>query len=602
MSRTTPPQTVQRAAGALRAGRPGDALAALGDAPAGADALYLRALALSALGRTQEAEPAFDAAADAGAPLGELRLNQANMRRRAGRHDAALAACAAAEAAGAAPAPLGVARGASLAALGRLAEARAAYEAALAAAPDDHAALTGLGGLLNRLGQPEAAAPLLDRALARRRTAPALNNRASAARRLGQLTEELGLLREAAALAPRDPDVLANRARAAARAGQKAEAVAGFVAALSADPLNAHTHRDLARYLFEAGERAHLLRGYDAVPEAAPAGVRARLLVQAAGFAARADMRAEAEDRYARALALVPDLPAGLAGLADLREGAARAEAWERAYAAAPGDPGLRLGYAWHLLRDQDAPEAAERVLARPVPPAHAQARLAYDGVCARLLGRDRYEAVHDAHSLAGTRQIAPPPGETLAGFLAAVEDALAPHFTGDGAPIDQTLFGGEQSRGDLWATRDPVLAQLRAALLEAATSFRDDLPVPPGHPARGRGPLTCGAAWSVRLTSGGGHRDHFHGRGTISSAHYVRVPAAMSPAGAAGDRPGQLRLGRPDLDRPDLPATRHVVPEPGLVALFPSYLWHGVEPFEATEPRLTTPADFVARTGGPGL
>ena len=594
---STTPQAVARAAGALRAGRPGDALTILGPAPRGADALYLRALALSGLGRLVEADPAFEAAARAGAPLGELRLNQGNMHRRAGDAVAALARYdEAAEAVPPPPTPaLQTARGAVLSRLGRLDEARAAYEAALADAPSDHAALTGLGGVLNRLSDPEAARPLLDRALEARRTAPALNNRAATARRLGAFAEELGLLREAASLAPRDPDVLANRARAAARAGQKEEAIAGFVAAIRAAPLRIDAHRDLARYLWETGEHAHLLASFDTVPKDAPDAVRAAFEVEAGALASRARMTDAARERFLRALALEPGLTAAMIGLAEAQGGEERVASWTRAFEAAPNDPSVRHGYAWHLLRDQDAPEAAERVLDWTPPPSHAQERLAFDGVAARLLGRDRYEAVHGVHRLAGERVIAPPPGETLTGFLAAIEDALATHFSGVGAPIDQTLFGGEQSRGDLWDSRVPVLRQLREAMLAAARGFWTDLPVGPDHPARagGAGPLVPGPAWSVRLKSGGGHRDHYHARGVLSSAHYVAVPAAMGPTGTAPERPGWLRLGRPDLPRSDLPAQRHMRPEPGLMILFPSYLWHGVEPFHAKELRVTTPADF---------
>ena len=59
----------------------------------------------------------------------------------------------------------------------------------------------------------------------------------------------------------------------------------------------------------------------------------------------------------------------------------------------------------------------------------------------------------------------------------------------------------------------------------------------------------------------------------------------------------GALRFGRPPLDDPRLTAERHVTPEPGLLVLFPSYMWHGVERFEAAGPRITTPADFAPET-----
>jgi hypothetical protein len=42
------------------------------------------------------------------------------------------------------------------------------------------------------------------------------------------------------------------------------------------------------------------------------------------------------------------------------------------------------------------------------------------------------------------------------------------------------------------------------------------------------------------------------------------------------------------------LQAEHWVQPKPGLLALFPSYMWHGTEPFGGTEPRLTIAFDLV--------
>ena len=60
-------------------------------------------------------------------------------------------------------------------------------------------------------------------------------------------------------------------------------------------------------------------------------------------------------------------------------------------------------------------------------------------------------------------------------------------------------------------------------------------------------------------------------------------------------DRAGWLRLGKPPVPtRPALGPDHYVKPEPGLLALFPAYVWHGVEPFESEKPRLTVAFDVV--------
>ena len=81
------------------------------------------------------------------------------------------------------------------------------------------------------------------------------------------------------------------------------------------------------------------------------------------------------------------------------------------------------------------------------------------------------------------------------------------------------------------------------------------------------------------------------HQEGWISAVCYLELPAVV----AAGGREGWLRFGRPGLVLPqDLPAEHWVRPEPGLVALFPSYIWHGTEPFSGNESRLTLAFDLV--------
>jgi uncharacterized protein (TIGR02466 family) len=111
---------------------------------------------------------------------------------------------------------------------------------------------------------------------------------------------------------------------------------------------------------------------------------------------------------------------------------------------------------------------------------------------------------------------------------------------------------------------------------------------------SRNRGKAAVTGAWSVRLRSGGYHTDHVHPQGWLSSACYIAVPATVGSAGP-DDRAGWLRLGQPAVPTmPPLAAEHHVRPEPGRLALFPAYMWHGVEPFESDEPRISVAFDLV--------
>ncbi len=96
---------------------------------------------------------------------------------------------------------------------------------------------------------------------------------------------------------------------------------------------------------------------------------------------------------------------------------------------------------------------------------------------------------------------------------------------------------------------------------------------------------------WSVRLRPNGFHADHVHPDGWLSSACYIDLPAAVD----GGGKQGWIKFGEPGVPvRPPLAAEHYVKPEPGLLVLFPSYMWHGTVPFSGEDRRLTVAFDLV--------
>ena len=95
-----------------------------------------------------------------------------------------------------------------------------------------------------------------------------------------------------------------------------------------------------------------------------------------------------------------------------------------------------------------------------------------------------------------------------------------------------------------------------------------------------------------MRLNGGGFHINHIHPEGHLSSAFYVRTPKALKGF------EGALKLGEPG--PPTSPPLREdylVKPEPGVLVLFPSYMWHGTVPFSSAEKRLSCAFDIVRRS-----
>lgn len=78
-----------------------------------------------------------------------------------------------------------------------------------------------------------------------------------------------------------------------------------------------------------------------------------------------------------------------------------------------------------------------------------------------------------------------------------------------------------------------------------------------------------------------------------MSSAFYVALPTTLGD-GVAAQQDGWIQFGQPleDLGL-DLPPRRIIRPQPGCLALFPSYMWHGTVPFTGDDPRLTIAFDM---------
>ena len=107
---------------------------------------------------------------------------------------------------------------------------------------------------------------------------------------------------------------------------------------------------------------------------------------------------------------------------------------------------------------------------------------------------------------------------------------------------------------------------------------------------SRNTGDYRFNGVWSVRLRPDGYHSNHLHPQGWLSSACYIALPSAVERG-----REGWLKFGEPGVPtKPVLTPEYFIKPEPGLLALFPSYMWHGTVPFGGDEPRLTIAFDIV--------
>jgi hypothetical protein len=211
-----------------------------------------------------------------------------------------------------------------------------------------------------------------------------------------------------------------------------------------------------------------------------------------------------------------------------------------------------------------------------------------------RLARDPRGADLYDYDRMVRAQPLDTPPGwSRLEDYLADLRTALIALHAWKAHPLEQSLRGGSQTAQNLTLSDDPAIKGFFTAIKGPIRAYRDALGS--GQDPlrrRNRGSDHVHGAWSVRLAPRGFHVDHIHPEGWLSSACDIDVPDAVRDTET---KAGWLRFGQPATPAPGLTAEHFVRPEPGLLALFPSYMWHGTVPFEGDQPRMTLAFDLIS-------
>jgi tetratricopeptide (TPR) repeat protein len=385
--------------------------------------------------------------------------------------------------------------------------------------------------------------------------------------------------------APGDPDLALATADALQTEGRAGEAIALMSGLIAGQPGWVQGHEALVRLRTTMGD-VNPAQSFAHAVENEPRNGALRIgwyraLAQAEDWAAARNVL----DDTQRALGHAPELDAALAVVATET---GDDDAAERLFAASAGlnDPAIALYRIRHCLRTGRIEEAAHRGEAL-LHTDQASATWPYLSLAWRRMGDARAAWLDGDPPFIGVYDlpISADDLSDLAGILRRLHTARA-------ALPDQSVRGGTQTDKPLFSNIDPAIQTMRRHALDAVRSFVDGLPHPDAtHPLLGapRGGLLFEGSWSVRLTAQGFHVAHTHPAGWISSACYIALP----PPESMGPTPaGWLSLGAPPADlRLDLPGYAEIEPKPGRLVLFPSTMWHATVPFNDGE-RLTVAFD----------
>ncbi|MBT0584859.1 putative 2OG-Fe(II) oxygenase [Alteromonas oceanisediminis] len=175
--------------------------------------------------------------------------------------------------------------------------------------------------------------------------------------------------------------------------------------------------------------------------------------------------------------------------------------------------------------------------------------------------------------------------------FLPALVAKLDELHSDTQHPIGQSLRNGSQTFEDIFDDPDPTIQSLKDWISATATAFVAAQQRDKKHPFlvhAQKQPRYTGS-WSVNLRCGGFHTSHFHPQGWLSGVFYVDVPSAVDEGGE-----GWLQFGRPEIEQLSLDADYAIKPQAGMLALFPSFMWHGTRAFTQQGRRLTIAFDMI--------
>jgi len=452
-------------------------------------------------------------------------------------------------------------------------------------------ALSVQADLMKRAGRLDESAALSQRLVAvRPHSVPAWHNLASTLGDLGRAAEAEVACRAAMSIGGDAPETWLVLARALQAQSQFAEAEDAYRQALLRRPGYGDALRDLSQLIWmRDADLETACAPLDAAIEVSPTTpllrqIKAKLLEYAGQG-----------DRAYRTLVAGPlDGPGELAAAqACLPRDARRAlDHANRAAALAGGEvAAIMVTQAECLLALGQAEAALATIEALRAREPLNQHVLAFQATAWRMLGDPRYRELYDYDAFVRPYRLEAPEGwASLEAYLVDLAGALHDLHTLKTHPVGQSLRGGSQTSASLAQSDDPAIRAFfqvidkpirdyMAALGQGDDPLRD----------RNTGDYRIQGSWSVRLRPNGFHADHIHSNGWLSSACHIELP----PAVQGERREGWLRFGAPP-GLPSLAAEHYVQPRPGTLVLFPSYMWHGTQPFGGEASRLTLAFDVV--------
>lgn len=409
----------------------------------------------------------------------------------------------------------------------------------------------------------------------------------------------LGWLNTAKEAAPDDPQTFYNLGLVSQSVGRYEEAANAYRRAAELDPYLASAHYNLGTVLTQLGLLNDAIAAFDKAIEAEPEHGKA---LSSKAYILRTNGKAdEAVAVYGRAASILFGDSEVLVGLGKSLQDAGRvteaASTFARAVDANPHDPEAISNLAIALIQGDEAEDA---VAACDVFLAHHPAStsvLAAKSVALNECGQtvavkqlvdlDRY--------VTPLRHERAPSFKTIDAFNAAMVEHVSAHPTLIVSPSSHATRLGKHT-ADLTVKPKGPVAAFEKMIGNGIDEFVQRLGSDSDLPFIAHRPRKWHLAiWAIVLEGEGYQIPHIHRSAWLSGVYYAQVPDIVQDEGQAG----WIEFGEPEPDyHSSVPSvTRRIQPEPGLMVLFPSYIFHRTIPFESDQTRISIAFDVVPET-----
>ncbi len=306
-----------------------------------------------------------------------------------------------------------------------------------------------------------------------------------------------------------------------------------------------------------------------------------------------------AEEVFRKITKAAPDYAAGWHNLGNvlvkLEKHGPAVEAFSRAAKLAPDNPFVLYGLGRALLWVHQYTESVER-LSRAIELAPYELQmLSYKILALRHAGRDdEADDLEGINDMILTVHVPPPPEHSsLQSWNEALQEELLNHPALTTEFQNRATRNGAKVDGMFEGNATPIFRQFEKQVRASFEETLERMPKKPNHPL----PLSIANSyttdmWANVMHDGGHQAPHNHPKGWFSACYYNALPDRVTTSGDAHE--GWIEFGGTAYDFPE-PAhapKRQIQPEPGLMAVFPSYVFHRTIPFSSDQLRISCAFD----------